>query len=235
MVAAGPVSLFEKGVDAYRRSDEDTAAVSKALGAWQAALDEGFESGALYYNLGNVHFHLGHTAQAILFYERAKRLLPRDEDVTTNLSFARMAVVDRVNEPVKLIIWEWVDAIRDYLSLRELRLLFVWFGLATGLFVIAAILLPEYIRRSMATVVVVIWLLCGALFVWRAILDNRPFAIITAAKVDVKSAPDEASTDVFALHEGLKVYVRTNLAGWLNIELTDGRRGWIPAIKAEQI
>ena len=80
-----------------------------------------------------------------------------------------------------------------------------------------------------------IWLLSGALFLWRAVLDNQPYAIIMVDKVDVKSAPDEASTDVFALHEGLKVYMKANLAGWLNIELVDGRRGWIPAITAEQI
>ena len=106
---ATPESLFEEGVDAFRQGN-----LEEAVQSWQSTLEEGHESGALYYNLGNAHFRLGHTAEAILFYERAARLLPRDKDVTANLSLARLAVVDRVNAPVRLGIWDAVDALRDF-------------------------------------------------------------------------------------------------------------------------
>lgn len=228
--AAALESLFEKGVDAYRRGD-----LEQALEAWQSALEEGYESGALYYNLGNVHYRLHHTAKAILFFERAKRLLPRDRDVAANLSFARLGVVDRVETPVRLIIWKWVDSVRDFFSLRELRLLLVWLGVLAGASMIGMFVFSRHFAPSIPTVIITLCLLCGALFVWRAVLDSKPYVIVAVAKVDVKSAPDEASKDVFALHEGLKVRVKANLAGWLNIELIDGRQGWIPATEAEQI
>ncbi len=230
MSAAAQTSLFEKGVDAYRRGD-----TLQALQAWESALEQGYESGALYYNLGNVHYRLRNTAEAILFFERAKRLLPRDRDVAANLSFARLAVVDRVERPPRLIIWKWVDSVRDYFSLAELRLLFVWLSVISAVSVIVLFLFPGRLARAIPTTIIVIWLLSGALFVWRAVLDSKPYAIIAVAKVDVKSAPDEGSKDVFALHEGLKVRVKANLADWLNIELVDGRQGWIPATEAEQI
>jgi hypothetical protein len=146
-----------------------------------------------------------------------------------------MSVVDRVEAPVRLVIWNWVDAMRDFFSVHELQHLLVWLGIAAAISVIAATLFRTRVPRLIPTVVCALWLLCGALFVWRSITDAEPHAIIAVAKVDVKSAPDESSKDVFALHEGLKVRVRANLAGWLKIELADGRRGWIPATEAEQI
>lgn len=229
-IASATKSLFEKGVDAYRQGN-----VEEALKAWQSVYDQGYQSGALCYNLGNAYYRLGNTAQAILFYERAKKLLPRDKDVTANLSLARMSIVDRVEAPVRLVIWNWVDVARDFFSLRELRLLFIWFGLLSCACIIATVLLSGRISRAIPTVVLVVWLLFGVVFVWRSILDSRPHAIITVDKVDVKSAPDETAKDVFALHEGLKIRIKSGLAGWLNIELADGRQGWIPAAQAEQI
>ena len=178
---------------------------------------------------------MGHTAEAILFYERAARLLPRDKDVTTNLAMARLSVVDRVNASVRLGIWDAVDALRDFFSLYELRLIFVWLSVLSALFVIARILFFGRLHQFVPIVVIALWLLSGALFVWRAVLDSQPYAIITADEVDAKSAPDDDSKDVFALHEGLKVCIKANLAGWYNIELADGRQGWIPVAEAEQI
>ena len=227
---ATPESLFEEGVDAFRKGN-----LEEAVQSWQFALEDGYESGALYYNLGNAHFRLGHTAKAILFYERAARLLPRDKDVAANLALARLAVVDRVNAPVRLGIWDAVDALRDFFSLNELRLLFIWLGVVSALIVCLRILFFRRLHRFALTAVIAVWLLSGILFVWRAVLDAQPCAIITADKVDVKSAPDENSKDVFALHEGLKVCIKANLAGWYNIELADGRQGWIPVNEAEQI
>ncbi|MFH1009632.1 MAG: tetratricopeptide repeat protein [bacterium] len=229
-VLGSPRSLFEKGVDAYRQGD-----MEKAREAWQSAYDEGIESGALCYNLGNAYFRLGQTAKAILFYERARRELPRDKDVVTNLKLARMAVVDRVEPPLRLVIWNWVDAVRDFFSLRELQLLLAGLGVLAAAAVIAVSFFPGRIARAIPTAIVALWLVFGILFAWRTIVDGQSYGVITATKVDVKSAPDEASKDVFALHEGLKVRIRANLAGWLNIELADGRQGWIPAVEAEQI
>jgi tetratricopeptide (TPR) repeat protein len=230
MVCGATKSLFEKGTDAYRQGN-----IEEALIAWQSIYDQGNQSGALCYNLGNAYFRLGNTAQAILFYERAKNLLPRDKDVSSNLALARLSVVDRVEAPVRLIIWNWVDKARDFFSLHELRFLFVLFGVMACACIIAAILWRDRMGRTIPTVVVAFWLLLGVLFVWRSVLNARPYAVITVDKVDVKSAPDETAKDVFALHEGLKIRIKSGLAGWVNIELFDGRQGWIPAIQAEKL
>src|SRR4029077_19623718 len=49
----------------------------------------GHESGPVYFNLGNAYFRAGNPGRAILNYERARRLMPRDPDLHANLGFAR--------------------------------------------------------------------------------------------------------------------------------------------------
>jgi SH3-like domain-containing protein len=44
----------------------------------------------------------------------------------------------------------------------------------------------------------------------------------------VKSSPSgEAATDRFVLHEGTKVRLIDQVGSWSNIELADGRQGWM--------
>src|ERR1017187_8408427 len=54
----------------------------------------------VYFNLGNTHFREGKLGLAILDYERAQRLAPRDPDIAANLKFAEQRLgVDDVNAP----------------------------------------------------------------------------------------------------------------------------------------
>src|SRR5579863_4317233 len=67
-----------------------------------AALYEKIEpkTAYVYYNLGNAHFREGKLGLAILDYERARRLAPRDPDIVANLRFAEQRLgVDDVNAP----------------------------------------------------------------------------------------------------------------------------------------
>ena len=53
-------------------------------------------------------------------------------------------------------------------------------------------------------------------------------AIVMRPVVSVKSSPSaEASQDLFVLHEGTKVKVLDTVGRWNNVELADGRQGWI--------
>jgi len=52
----------------------------------------------VYYNLGNACFRQGKLGFAILNYEQARRLAPRDPDILANLRFAEQRLgVDEVN------------------------------------------------------------------------------------------------------------------------------------------
>ena len=53
-------------------------------------------SAALYYNLGNAYYRNGELGWAILSYERALRLAPRDKYVRHNLQSAASQTTDRL-------------------------------------------------------------------------------------------------------------------------------------------
>ena len=61
-------------------------------------------------------------------------------------------------------------------------------------------------------------------------------AIVMRPVVSVKSSPStEAAQDLFILHEGTKVEILDQVGSWSNIELADGRQGWIRTSEIEII
>ena len=61
-------------------------------------------------------------------------------------------------------------------------------------------------------------------------------AVVMVPYVSAKSSPSVGSAqELFILHEGTKVKVIDKVAGWNNIELSDGRQGWVPASDIEII
>ena len=66
-------------------------------------------------------------------------------------------------------------------------------------------------------------------------LVNRKSAIVFAPTVTVKSSPDASGTDLFILHEGTKVSIKSKLGDWNEIEMEDGNVGWMPSKDMEII
>ena len=61
-------------------------------------------------------------------------------------------------------------------------------------------------------------------------------AIVVRAVANVKSSPSaESAKDLFVLHEGTKVRILDQVGDWNNIELADGRQGWLRRTDLEQI
>jgi tetratricopeptide (TPR) repeat protein len=97
-----PDSLIARAEAAYLAGDH-TAALDL-----YAATAKGGTSAGLLFNIGNCHYKLGDHSRAILFYERALKLAPGDEDIRANLALARTHLKDRVNElPGSTLLSEW--------------------------------------------------------------------------------------------------------------------------------
>ena len=61
-------------------------------------------------------------------------------------------------------------------------------------------------------------------------------AVVMRPVTSVKSSPsEESSTDLFILHEGTVVTILDEVGEWNNIELADGRQGWIRSEDIEVI
>jgi len=60
-----------------------------------------------------------------------------------------------------------------------------------------------------------------------SIINNNKEAIIFAPSVTAKSSPDANSTDLFVIHEGIKVKVIDNVGEWSEIKIANGSKGWV--------
>jgi tetratricopeptide (TPR) repeat protein len=84
LACGSPEELFAKGNQFFEARQYDSAIISYA-----ELLAGGYESAPAYFNLGNAYFRAGDIGHAILYYLRAQRLDPADDDIAANLEFAR--------------------------------------------------------------------------------------------------------------------------------------------------
>lgn len=217
--------LYQEMLD----SDELTANGQKLTAGSRAVL---------YYNLGNAQFKQGELAQAILAYERALRLDPKNKDAKYNLAFAQSRITDNIVEQ-DFFLSTWARTVRN--SLRE----HTWLVLSICLFIFALVGLllfllgrETWLRRTafhtawLALLFSLITGLNAASLHQRDTL--RAEAIITQGVVNAKASPDRSGTDLFTLHEGTKVTIRETLGEWANIRVGNNE-GWIRITNLERI
>ncbi|MDR1455628.1 MAG: tetratricopeptide repeat protein [Tannerella sp.] len=227
--------VLKEAEAAYAREDYATA-----IELYESVLKNYGDSYKVYYNLGNACYKAGKTAPAILNYERALLMNPGDGDVRFNLEMARLRTTDKIEPLGELFITRWVRTVQNLFSVD------VWAAVGIVGYILfagclALFFLAKWMRlRKIGFYAGIVWLLiviCANLFAWseRKALTERAGAIVFAPTVTVKSSPDASGTDLFVLHEGVKVFIKSTLGEWNEIELEDGSIGWIHQKNIEKI
>ena len=217
---------WEAGNRAYIEGNYD-----KAIEEYTAILNGGEYSMKLYYNLANAYFKAGAMGKAILYYNKALRIAPSQEDIRHNLALAEAQTKDRIAVIPEFFLNRWMRTMRNSMSCTAWSVLsLVWLGvmLAFGLL----FLLASRIRwRKMG--------FYGALCAFLLFVATTSFAIssrndmlshdeaiVMGTAISVKSSPDRSATDLFVLHEGTKVKVLTEVDEWVEVVIADGKKGW---------
>lgn len=206
---------------------------AEAVRVYEQILSNGYESPALYYNLGNAFYKSGNIPAAILNYERAARLAPGDEDILHNLALANVRIVDKIDPIPRLFLLDWWEGLLGLASASG------WGVAAIVALWTAALLLAAFrlVRGPLAQRLLLmsgIGVLLFSLLAFSAggIQGGREIsessAILFAPSAAVKSAPDAQSTDLFVIHEGVKVDLLDSVGGWRKVRLADGKVGWLP-------
>jgi tetratricopeptide (TPR) repeat protein len=220
--------FFEDGNRLYQQGDYQTA-----LDNYLRIIDSGLESGALHYNIGNAYFKLGRLGEAILHYERARRLIPGDEDVRANLELARSLTVDEVEPLPRFWLFRAVNSWVRLLPRRWLTLL-VGAGYVVAMVGLVVMVLNRGSAaarwaRAVAVGSAAVVLIFGInLSVLELGIGQAEEAIIMAEETPVQSAPsDDRALQVFTIHEGTKVRIDQRSEEWVEIVLEDGKVGWV--------
>lgn len=246
------VLLFTIGLSSSRGMDLSTAdslvhsaQEAYAAGDHQLALDlydsvyVEYTSAGLLHNIANCYFKLEDVPRAILFYERALKYSPGDEDIQANLELARQQIVDRVNEMPRFSFENTLTRILggSDIDLWAWRSIWIWVLCITLLIVgLLSRDLPRKVLIGAAALVFVAMLVSTSFAYLRyADIKQNSEAIILAPVLDVHSEPATSSTKLFVLHKGTKVTVLQALDEWCEVRLMNGSVGWIPTSSFERI
>lgn len=228
-------STLKEAEEAYAKED-----YTQAIELYESVLKSYGESAMVYYNLGNAYYKAGKVAPAILNYERSLLLNPGDSDTRFNLQVARQKTVDKIEPIGEFFLTRWIGTVEDVYSADG----WAKWGVASFLLFIGCLVLfffSKWIRLKK------IGFFAGICFLLISLVANlfadsqqdkllhRADAIVFASTVTVKSSPDASGTDLFILHEGTKVTIKSTLGEWSEIQLEDGNVGWMPSKEIEQI
>jgi tetratricopeptide (TPR) repeat protein len=204
----------------------------QAANLYQKVIENGFESPGLYYNLGNTYFKLDDMPRAILYYEKARKLAPGDDDIQFNLAIANNRIIDKIETVPEAFYVRWWESLVYAFSLDT----WGWISLAAfGLMVLMLLVFllsnVVWIRKTGFWSGIVFLVLFGISFLLAQQKHNSfsrdHQAIVFTPTVTIKSSPTDSSIDLFVIHEGTKVQLIDHLGDWYEIEIANGSVGWL--------
>ncbi len=213
--------------ESYSESKYDTAAV-----IYQSIIDSGYQSPELYYNLGNCYYKLQEIPSAILYYEKALKLNPNDENIIHNINLCNSLIPDRIEKLPRLFFIRWYQGLYNYFPID------IWANIGLALFSLFTLFMLIYFLSSKVILRKIgFWL--GMLFLvfsaFTFFLTSQKYssfkkhdeAIIFTPSITVKSSPAKNSVDLFVIHEGTKVSILDRVGEWQKIRIQNGSIGWI--------
>jgi len=209
---------------AYKDEDYD-----KAINLYNKIINGGWESGAIYYNLGNSYFRKGDIGRAILSYERARRLIPADSDLNYNLRYVRSFIGTKVRVPRYNLVYRFIKRLSKEYNQDFLALMMVISFLVMSI----SFLVATYSKLSHKNVYIIIILVFSLLFFMCFFISMYKLNIegnlaVVVKKTDARFEPRSDSTVHFKLYPGLEVKILKQEGGWAKIKREDGKRGWLP-------
>jgi hypothetical protein len=223
VLSAGNSADFEGANRLFQSGD-----FAGAAAVYQQRLNTGGPSAALLYNLGNSQYRLGQYGPAILSYERAKLLAPRDPDLLANHQLACKAatVFDKGRFPPSL------EAVLTWLSLNEWSWLLagaaLWIGtlsLLTGVVRISRSGPRRLLAGSMVLAGLIIVAGSAALFLRR---DEGSRGVVLSKDAAVHLSPFEKAEVIGTPGAGRIVRLGEKSGGYFYVDVPGTElHGWI--------
>lgn len=211
----------------FRQEDYQTASE-----LYEQLIAEGYQSKALFYNLGNAYYRLGKMGESVLNYERALLLAPKDKEIQENLAFVKGQLKDEIIAlDVFPLIAFWKN-MRNSFSAGAwtfLALFLFWLGIAGF---IIWILAPKRKHRikgfylggvALALCVLPLLLAIGR----KQELKNPQKAVVLSDGLNLHATPSEGSETLYVLFEGATINTLESAGNWEKVSLANGYQGWV--------
>jgi tetratricopeptide (TPR) repeat protein len=231
--AGNPQGDFAKANEFYKNKDYD-----KAIVLYQGIVDHGLESAPIYFNLGNAYFKNGDLGRAILYYMKAERLDPGNDDIRSNIAFARQftsiqmegvqlnpinSFIESLVSPYRIDTLAWITTVFFVLFIAIMAVRY-GFGI-TGSYVKAGIVIALILLATSSFVTT---------FKYRNDYLTRR-AVLVTDDAPVRSGPsDEMDVEIQGA-PGLVVQILSESGDYFNVQFENNRRGWIKKNQVAEI
>lgn len=221
--------LVQSANEAYQAGDFKTA-----INQYEKLLSDGYQSADLHYNLANAHYRLNQVGKAVLHYEKAALLDPRDEDIQHNLEFVKKSLPDQLDVIPVFFVTRWWNELQKLSSpggWAVIALLIFWGGIAGWILWLSSKHRKIRKRGFIAGVVLVLLSILPFTIAFNANKkqNNSQRAVVMVNQINLKSAPDEVSENLLELHEGTSLRILDEIGEWKKIRLSNGEEGWLEA------
>ncbi len=225
--------LFMHALDAFDKAKSHEDFERSAL-LFESILSDGYENGAVLYNLGNAYMRAGKVGKALAAYRRAARYRPRDPYLDANLRVALSQAPGHLGASAAPW-WHRVLFWHTSLSQNERQ------GLCAGLW--ALVFLLAVIRLGLGHRAqgwpglkwgLCVGLLVGVLLSVSVGLGYRDEALTQRGVVLVEvharkgNGEDYAAAFTQPMKEGAEFTVLESRPGWIRVDLPNLGEGWLP-------
>ena len=219
--------MFAKANQAYRE-----ARFQEAAEGYETVVQSGHWHANLFYDLGNAYYRLGNFGKAVLNYERALALDPRQPEADANLRLARDEA--RALEPRK----DWIERYAIIATVKQYSIAAA-IGFWLAIFVTVHLVLSHRRSAGRIALIVIGVLVCGASALAIFTLENgtrgNALAVVTAKETEARLATADNAKSILLLPAGSEIKILSERGDWIYAALPNDQRGWIPSSSAERV
>ena len=216
-------SLFQTANAYYKNKQYEEAEKIYAL-----LIKKDKKNANAFYNLGNTYFHLQQYAEAVLYYEKAKKLKPDDKIIQHNIDLTNNKLFSKIEFSKEFFVTKQIkETVKSKSS--ESWSIYMFAALWSGVLLMCIHYFTTNKIVFRAGFIIGLFSLLFSYFTYTAYRNEHQhnFAIIMQQNAFMKSAPVESMNAATAIQKGLKVEITDSDKSWRKIKLPNGKTGWI--------
>ncbi len=207
----------------------------EAVRLYEQLIETGHSYASVHYNLGNAYAKTSDFGKAILNFERARRLNPRDSEILSNLNYVNSLLEHQVEDKRPAIIVGLNEILSNTSKTESSLLVLIFYGMWVVTYAFYLLLKrPPWMKRTVV-ILFFIFMVFTVVLILKISIAREEDAFVVAKTAEVKYGPSDQDKTAFKLTAGMPVFINDERDSWARIELRDGTGGWISRKLIERV
>lgn len=232
ILGTAQASILDSAKMAYEKADfQESVFFYEKLVTQDSAVNS-----SLFYNLANAYYKNGALGKSILFFEKALKINPNNDDAAFNLALANTQIKDKfetIPEVNSSIFFRKINSVIHYETMGLVSIILLL--TASSLYLYSKYKNEKKLHLIGVYASIIAIVLTFLSFKQKAAIDAYHAGVITKPAANIFSAPNENSTLLFEIHEGSKLQILNIDNNWYNIKTPSNIIGWVEASNLSKI